>query len=120
MLRHVGLLGAIVPALHITVGYMVPLFTPPVPQKLGWDCEWVNWMTGSWDTWLSKWMTLMVVVGAVLFVAGAALMIAVAKLKAGNKVTDWVFGVMFWTGIVILLVTLVLPKMTIIPCNPFA
>lgn len=119
MLRHVSLLGAIVPVFYTTVGYMIPLFSPPVPQKIKWDCEVVNWFTEGWDGWLSKYLTLMVVAGAVLFVVGLGLLILVAKLKVGNKVTDWVFGVMFWTGLVILLVTLVLPRVTFIPCNPF-
>ncbi len=100
------------------VGFMVPLMTP-IPQKVGWDCEWVNMFTGSWDEWLSKWTTLMVVAGAVLSVAGMAVLIVLSKMKAGNRVTDIVFSIVMWTGILILLVTLILPRVTFIPCNPF-
>lgn len=102
---------------HI-VGYVVP-FIAPRPQKIKWDCQWVNWFTDPAATWVNKWITLMVVVGSLLFVSGMGILIVLSRTRSSNKITDWVFGIMLWTGVLILAVTLILPRVDFIPCNPF-
>ncbi|MGB4957066.1 MAG: hypothetical protein WBO49_01295 [Candidatus Saccharimonas sp.] len=98
---------------------MAPLLAPPVPQKVKWDCTWVRMFTGSWGGWLSKWTTLLVVTGSILAVAGMSTLIVLARTKSGSKFTDVVFTIIMWTGVVIVLVTLILPKVSFLPCNPF-
>lgn len=108
--------------LQIDLGRMIlPKYLPPQPtDKIKFSCGWID---DFFDTipafkWINNALGFSIVLAVAIALVGIAVLVIIAKLKVGHKVSEYVGAVVFWAFVLYALVMIILPRVNF-PCNPF-